>query len=65
VKLRPFQKEIVRGACGKGIRTALVSMPRGNAKTTLAAMLGLAELFTGPESADPPRGPSARSGTTR
>lgn len=52
VKLRPFQKEIVRGAFGKGIRTALVSMPRGNAKTTLAAMLGLAELFTGPESAE-------------
>ena len=52
VKLRPFQKEIVRGAFGKGIRTALVSMPRGNGKTGLAAMLGLAELFAGPESAE-------------
>lgn len=52
VKLRPFQKDIVRGAFGKGIRTALVSMPRGNGKTGLAAMLALAELFAGPESAE-------------
>lgn len=52
VRLRPFQKEIIRGAFGKKVRTALVSMPRGNAKTTLAAMLGVAELFAGPESAE-------------
>ena len=52
VKLRPFQKRIIRGAFGKGVRTGLVSMPRGNAKTALAAMLALAELFAGPESAE-------------
>lgn len=52
VKLRPFQKTIIRGAFGKGIRTGLLSLPRGNGKTSLAAMLGLAELFAGPESAE-------------
>lgn len=51
VKLRDFQKEIVVGSHAPGIRTALVSIPRGNAKTTLAAMLGLAEMFVGPPSA--------------
>ena len=50
--LRPFQREIVRGAFGKGVRTALVSMPRGNGKTSLAAALAVAELFAGPESAE-------------
>src|SRR5699024_2978099 len=29
-----------------------VSLPRGNGKTALAAMLGLAELFVGPPSAE-------------
>lgn len=52
VKLRDFQREIIRGAFAPGIRTALVSMPRGNGKTALAAMLGLAELFVGPPSAE-------------
>jgi len=52
VKLRPFQKKIIRGAMGKGIRTGLVSMPRGNGKSALAAMLVVAELFAGPESAE-------------
>lgn len=52
VKLRAFQKDIIRGAMGKGVRTSLVSLPRGNGKSGLAAMLSLAELFAGPMSAE-------------
>jgi len=52
VRLRGFQREIVRGAFAAGVRTGLVSMPRANGKTALAAMLGLAELFVGPPSAE-------------
>lgn len=52
MKLRPFQREIIRGAYAKGIRSALVSLPRANGKTALAAMLALAELFAGPPSAE-------------
>lgn len=52
VKLRPFQRDIIRGAFRRKVRTGLVSMPRGNAKSGLAAMLALAELFAGPESAE-------------
>ena len=52
VKLRPFQKRIIRDTFKKGVRTGLVSMPRGNGKSALAAMLCLAELFAGPESAE-------------
>lgn len=52
VVLRPFQREIVEGAFAPGVRTALVSIPRSNGKTALAAMLGLAELFVGPASAE-------------
>lgn len=51
-KLRPFQREIITGAFGPGIRTALVSLPRANGKTMLAAALGLAELFVGDPSAE-------------
>lgn len=51
-RLRPWQKEIVRGAYRKGVRTALVSLPRANGKTALAAGLGVAELFVGPPSAE-------------
>lgn len=47
VRLRDFQTDIVRGAFAPGVRTALVSIPRANGKTCLAAMLGLAELFVG------------------
>ena len=50
--LRPFQREILRGAFAPGIRTALVSIPRGNGKSALAAALALAELFVGPDSAE-------------
>lgn len=50
--LRGFQRQIVRAAFAPGIRTALVSIPRANGKTALAAALGLAELFVGPPSAE-------------
>ncbi|MDX1873989.1 terminase large subunit [Mycolicibacterium sp. 120266] len=51
-KLRDFQLDIVRGSYAKGVRTALVSIPRANGKTMLAAALALAELFVGPPSAE-------------
>lgn len=51
-KLRTFQREIVAGAFAPGIRTALVSIPRANGKTMLAAALGVAEMVTGPPSAE-------------
>jgi phage terminase large subunit-like protein len=51
-KLRPFQREIIRGAFAPGIRTAVVSIPRANGKTMMAAALGLAEMFVGPASAE-------------
>lgn len=50
--LRDFQREIVRGAFAPRVRTALVSLPRANGKTMLAAALGLAEMFVGPPSAE-------------
>lgn len=50
-KVRDFQREIVEGAFASGVQTAVVSLPRGNGKTALAAALGLAELFVGPASA--------------
>ncbi|KUI16154.1 terminase large subunit [Mycolicibacterium acapulense] len=51
-RLRPFQREIITGAFAPGIRTALVSVPRGNGKSATAAALGLAEMFVGPDSAE-------------
>ena len=51
-KLRPFQREIIRGTFAPGIRTALVSIPRANGKTMLAAALGIAEMFVGDPSAE-------------
>lgn len=50
--LRDFQLDIVRGAFAKEVRTALISIPRANGKTMLAAALALAELFVGPPSAE-------------
>lgn len=51
-KLRPFQRDIIRGAFAPRIRTAVISIPRANGKTMLAAALGLAELFVGAASAE-------------
>lgn len=50
--LRPFQREIIAGAFAPKIRNALVSLPRGNGKSALAAALALAEMFVGPDSAE-------------
>ncbi len=50
--LRPFQREIITGAFAPKIRNALVSLPRGNGKSALAAALALAEMFVGPDSAE-------------
>ncbi|WP_231752483.1 terminase large subunit domain-containing protein [Mycobacterium gordonae] len=52
VRLRAFQREIVGGSFAPGVRTALVSIPRANGKTMLAAFLALAEMFVGPPSAE-------------
>lgn len=52
VALRPFQQEILDGIFAPGIRTALISIPRGNGKTCTAAMLALSEIFDGPMSAE-------------
>lgn len=51
-KLRTWQRGIITGCYSKGIRTALVSLPRANGKTALAAALAVAELFCGPPSAE-------------
>ena len=51
-KLRPFQRDIVASVFAAGVRTGLVSIPRGNGKSALAAALGLAEMFVGPDSAE-------------
>lgn len=52
LRLRDWQVDIVRGAFAPGVRTALVSLPRPNGKTMLAAALAVAELFVGPPSAE-------------
>lgn len=52
MRVRPWQREIIEGAYGVGVRTALVSMPRANGKTALAAALAVAELFAGDLSAE-------------
>lgn len=45
VRLRPWQQEIVRSVLAPGVRQGLVSIPRGNGKSSLAAMLGLSALL--------------------
>ncbi|WP_193045283.1 terminase large subunit domain-containing protein [Mycolicibacterium baixiangningiae] len=52
IHLRDFQVEIVETVFADGIRTGLVSLPRANGKTALAAMLAVAELFVGDSSAE-------------
>lgn len=48
VKLRPWQKKIIRGIYNKSTRRVIVSFGRKNAKTTLSAFLTLLHLV-GPE----------------
>jgi phage terminase large subunit-like protein len=45
---------IIRRVLGPGIRTAVVAIPRGNGKSSLAAALGLWALVDGPEGAQVP-----------
>ena len=52
IELRDFQKEIIEGAFAPGIRSSLVSLPRANGKTSLAAALAVAEMFAGDMSAE-------------
>lgn len=52
MRLRPWQREIITGAFAPGVRTALVSVPRANGKSALAAALAVAELFCGAPSAE-------------
>lgn len=49
---RAWQAEVVRGAFAAGVRTALVSLPRANGKSALAAALAVADLFAGDPSAE-------------
>lgn len=51
-RVRDWQKEIIEGAFSAGVRSALVSLPRANGKTSLAAALAVAELFVGDASAE-------------
>ncbi|HIW29782.1 MAG TPA: terminase large subunit [Candidatus Luteococcus avicola] len=51
-RLRDWQQDIIRGAFASGRRSALVSLPRANGKSALAAALAVAELFCGPSSAE-------------
>ncbi len=54
LRLRPWQRAIVRTVLAPGVRTAVVAIPRGNGKSTLAAALGLWALVDGPEGAEVP-----------
>ena len=40
MNLRPFQRRFLKSALAPGIRTAALSLPRGNGKSTLVAWLG-------------------------
>lgn len=51
-KVRDFQDEIIRGAFAPGVSQALVSLPRANGKSALAAALAVAELWVGEYSAE-------------
>jgi phage terminase large subunit-like protein len=51
-KVRDFQRDIVCGAFAPRVRQALVSIPRGNGKSGLAAALAVAELWVGGYSAE-------------
>lgn len=45
MKLAPFQKQFVKGALGKDVSVAALSIGRGNAKTALSAGLALGALL--------------------
>ena len=45
--LQPFQRRFLKAALAPGIRTAVLSLPRGNGKSTLVAWLGSRALTPG------------------
>lgn len=45
VRLREWQRDIVRGVLAPGVRRGLVSVPRGNGKSALAGFLALYALY--------------------
>ena len=47
--LRPFQRRFLAAALAPGIEVAALSLPRGNGKTTLLALLATRSLTTGDE----------------
>ena len=47
--LRPFQTRFIRSALAPGIDTAVLSLPRGNGKSWLAARLAIRVLTPGDE----------------
>jgi len=51
VRLRAWQKRIIREVLGPGVRQGLCVLPRGNGKTSLAAFLSLWALLDGPPGA--------------
>lgn len=52
LRLRPFQQLIAADVLDSGARTVGLMLPRGSAKTTLMAAIGLYVLFTGGEGAN-------------
>jgi phage terminase large subunit-like protein len=54
LRLRKWQRQIVRTVLAPGIRTGVVAIPRKNGKSTLAAALGLWALADGGEGAEVP-----------
>ena len=54
LELRPWQEQIIETVLAPGVRAAVVAVPRGNGKSTLAAALGLWALIDGPPSAQVP-----------
>ncbi len=54
MKLAGYQRNVVEEFFADGVRYGLESLPRGNAKSTTMAALGLAELFLNPHSPSVP-----------
>ncbi len=50
-KVRPWQRRIIYDALKPGVRSGLLSIARGNGKTTLCAAMAVAGLFEGVEGA--------------
>lgn len=53
VKLAPYQRQFIDGAFAPGVNVGVLSVGRGNGKSTLSAALALGELGPGCPIADP------------